>query len=296
MKRILAIDANALIHRAYHALPPLKTEEGEIVGAVYGFLLILFKAIKDLNPQYIVAAFDYPAPTFRHKEYKEYKAHREKAPDELISQIPLVKEALEKFNVKVIEKKGFEADDIIGCVAKRSSKKNLETIVVTGDMDLLQLVDEKVKVYASRRGVKDTILYDTEKVKEKYKGLAPSQLRDYKALRGDPSDNIPGVAGVGEKTAIDLISRFGSLNKLYKNIEKVKPSLKENLKKNKEKALLSKHLVELKCDIPLENTIEDLKWEGYKERELIDFLKKYQFNTLIPRLEEMKGKDQLKII
>ncbi len=296
MKRILAIDANALIHRAYHALPPLKTDKGELVNAVYGFLLIFFKAIKDLKPEYIVAAFDYPAPTFRHKEYKEYKAHREKAPEELVSQISLVKEALGAFNVKVIEKEGFEADDLIGTVARRFPKKDIETVIATGDMDLLQLVDRKVKVYGLRRGVKDTVLYDKERVKEKYGGLTPSQLTDYKALRGDPSDNIPGVAGVGEKTAIDLISRFGSLEKVYKNIDKLKPSLKKSLEKNKDKAFLSKHLVELKCDIPLDGAIEDLKWGGYKEEEAASFLKKYGFQTLVSRLEEIKGKDQLKII
>ncbi len=298
MKKVLAIDANALIHRAYHALPPLKTKEGDLVNSVYGFLLIFFRALKELKPQYAIAAFDYPAPTFRHKEYEEYKAHREKTPDDLISQIPIIKEALKKFKVKIIEKEGLEADDLIGCIAKKASKNNIETVIVTGDMDLLQLVNDKVKVYTSKRGVKDTVLYDKEKVKERFKGLTSSQLTDYKALRGDPSDNIPGVIGVGEKTAIDLISRFNSLEELYKDIDKkeIKASLKKTLKKNKDKALLSKYLVELKCDAPLNFSIEDLKWGGHKEEEVIEFLKKYQFQTLIPRLEEIKGKDQLKII
>lgn len=303
MKKLLAIDANALIHRAFHALPSLSTDKGKLVNAVYGFLLTFFKAIKDVKPDFVVALFDFPAPTFRHKEYKEYKAQREKTPDELVDQIPLVKEVLKKFKVKILEKEGFEADDLIGCIAKRASDKNIETVVVTGDLDLLQLVDEKVKVYTLRRGVKDTVLYDEKKVEERYQGLKPSQLTDFKALRGDPSDNIPGVLGIGEKTAIELIKKFKSLEKLYKEIEKnskkaeeLKPGLKKSLKEHKKQALLSKFLVELKCDASLEEKIEDLEWGNYKEEEVIKLFKEYGFKTLISRLDDLKGKDQLKII
>ena len=163
-KKLIIIDANAVIHRAFHALPPLTTKKGELVNAIYGFLLVFLKALKDFNPDYIVAAFDYPAPTFRHKKYKLYKATRERAPQELYDQIPKIKDFLKAFGVKILEKKGFEADDIIGTVAKAVQKRQIfpkpKTIILTGDLDALQLVDKNTKLYALRKGVKDTVLYD----------------------------------------------------------------------------------------------------------------------------------------
>jgi DNA polymerase I len=249
MKRLIIIDGNAIVHRAYHALPKLTTKKGEVVNAVYGFLLFLVKSINDFKPDYIVATFDYPAPTFRKERYKEYKAHREKAPDELYLQIPKVKNLLEKFGIKVLEKKGFEADDIIGTVSEKVFKeKDVETVILTGDMDALQLVNDKTKVYALRRGIKDAVLFGEDEVREKYDGLLPKQLVEYKALRGDPSDNIPGVFGVGEKTAIELIKKFDSVDNLYKELDKglknktIKDSLKEKLMKHRETAFLSKML------------------------------------------------------
>src|SRR4030066_1213266 len=222
-KRILVIDSNSIIHRAFHALPPLKTKRGELVNAVYGFLLVFFKAIKDFRPDYIAACFDLPAPTFRHKKYKEYKAKRPKAPEELYQQIPIIKKVLKCFNVPVFEKQGFEADDVIGTIAKLSPKKQIvppiETIIPSGDLDSLQLIDSQTKLFALRKGVKDVVLYDTNLVKEKFQGLVPKQVLDFKALRGDPSDNIPGVTGIGEKTAIELLLEFSSLEKIYKEIE-----------------------------------------------------------------------------
>ncbi len=304
-KKLLIIDANALIHRAFHALPSLTTKKGKLINAVYGFLLIFFKSIKDIKPDFIVATFDFPAPTFRHKKYKKYKAQRKKTPEELIQQIPIIKEVLKKFRVKVLEKKGFEADDLIGYIVKKASQKKVESVVVTGDLDLLQLVDKNVKVYGLRRGVKDIILYDKEKVKERYQGLKPSQLTNFKALRGDPSDNIPGVTGVGEKTAIELVKKFKTLENLYQQLEKdserakkLKPALKKNLKKYKKRAFLSKFLVELKYNIPLKINIKNLKWGDYDEKEVIEFFKDYDFQTLIPRLKEIKEKEnnQLTII
>ena len=297
-KKLLIIDANALIHRAFHALPSLTTKKGELVNAVYGFLLILFKSIKDVRPDFIVATFDFPAPTFRHKKYKKYKAQRKKTPKELTQQIPVIKEILKKFKVKILEKKGFEADDLIGYIVKKASQKKMKSVVVTGDLDLLQLVDENVEVYGLRRGVKDIILYDKEKVKEKYQGLKPSQLTDLKALKGDPSDNIPGVSGVGEKTAIELVKKFRTLESLYqqleKNGEKVKklsPALRKNLKKYKKQAFLSRFLVELKYNIPLKINIEDFKWGDYNEEEVVRSFEDYDFRTLIPRLKEIKEEE-----
>ena len=193
MERLISIDANAIIHRAFHALPPLKNKEGKQRGAVYGFALFFLKALKDFKPAYAAAAFDYPAPTFRHKEYKPYKAKRTKAPDELYEQIPEVKKLLQSFGVKCLEAPGFEADDILGAIAEKvRAEENLENIILTGDMDALQLVDEKTKVNAISRRIKEAVLYGKKEIAQKFGGLAPGQLVDFKALRGDPSDNIPG--------------------------------------------------------------------------------------------------------
>jgi DNA polymerase I len=286
MKRLIIIDGNAIVHRAYHALPKLTTKKGELVNAIYGFLLFFVKAINEFKPDYIIAAFDYPAPTFRKEKYKEYKANREKAPDELYLQIPKIKNLLEKFGIKVLEKKGFEADDIIGTVAKGVLKeKDIETIILTGDMDALQLVGDRIKVYALKRGIKDAILFGEKEVIEKYDGLLPNQLVDYKALRGDPSDNIPGVFGIGEKTATELIKKFNSVDELYGKLDgiAIKDSLKEKLVKNKEKAFLSKMLARILLDVPMEFSLTECEWKGYNEvgfRELED----YGFKTLIQRI------------
>jgi len=299
MKRLIIIDSNAVIHRAFHALPPLKTKKGELVNAIYGFLLAFFKAVNEFRPDYIVATFDFPAPTFRHQKYKLYKAHRKKAPDELYAQVPKVKRVMEGFGIKIFEKKGFEADDLIGTISKTAPKKQiypeLEIIILTGDLDALQLVDKNTKVYALRKGVKNTVLYDKEAVKEKYDGLFPDKLIDYKALRGDPSDNIPGVTGVGEKTAIYLIKEFGSLENIYKELREntkkaknIKESLRKKLLDCKEQAFVSKMLAEIKCDVPIDFDLEKCLWQGYNKSNIIKTLAPYEFKTLINRLFENK--------
>ncbi len=294
-KRLIIIDSNAVIHRAYHALPHLTTQKGELVNAIYGFLLVFLKAIKEFKPDFVAATFDFPAPTFRHQKYKLYKATREKAPEELYEQIPKVKEILKSFDVQIFEKEKYEADDLIGTISKSAPKKQifpeLETIILTGDLDALQLVDKNTKVYTLRKGVKDTVLYDEEKVKEKYQGLIPEQLIDFKALRGDPSDNIPGVLGVGEKTAIDLIKKFGSLENLYRelknNTEKageIKQSLRKKLLDCKEQAYVSQMLAEIKKDVPIEFDLKKCCWGEYDKEKIIQIFKKYEFQTLISRL------------
>ena len=296
-KRLIVIDGNAIVHRAFHALPPLKTKKGELVNAIYGFLLAFFRAIKEFEPDYVVATFDFPAPTFRHKKYKLYKATREKAPDELYEQIPKIKEVLESFNIQVLEKQGFEADDLIGTIADLAPRKQIhpeiETIILTGDLDALQLVNKNTKVYALRKGVKDTVLYDKEKVKEKYDGLVPEQLVDFKALRGDPSDNIPGVTGVGEKTAITLIKEFKSLDNLYqelrdntKKAKEIKESLRKKLLDYKEQAFVSKMLAQIKKDVTIDFDLEKNLWGSYNKDKVIKIFENYEFKTLIARLEE----------
>ena len=189
--RFLIIDSNALVHRAFHALPPLRTRGGENIGAVYGFTSTLLKAIEDIKPTYIAATFDMKAPTFRHKEYDQYKATRVKAPDELYEQIPYSKEVLTALNIPIYEKEGYEADDLIGTLCKRIDEKkmNIDTYILTGDMGTLQLVDDNTRVYTLKKGIKDTIIYDTDLVEQKY-GFGPEQVIYYKALRGDQSDNI----------------------------------------------------------------------------------------------------------
>ena len=218
-KKFILIDSNAIIHRAYHALPPLTTRKGEIVNAVYGFTSVLLNVLNRFKPDYIAATFDLKEPTFRHKEFKSYKATRVKAPDDLYEQIPLVKKIVEAFNIPVVEKKGYEADDLIATFARKTEKihPDVEVIIVTGDLDTLQLVDDKVKVFALRKGMSDSVLYGEKEIFERY-GLKPDQMIDYKGLRGDPSDNLPGVRGVGEKTATELLKKYNTIEEVYKNL------------------------------------------------------------------------------
>jgi len=218
MKKLAIIDSYALAHRSYHALPPLTSPEGVLVNGVYGFFLIFLKMLKDLNPDYVLAAFDMAAPTFRHKEYKEYKAKRVKMPDNFYEQILLVKGLLKEFGVPILEEEGYEADDLIGSVVEKLKDEDVEIFIITGDLDTLQLVNDKVFVYTLRQGLRDTIIYDKEKIRERFQ-LEPSQLVDWKALRGDPSDNVPGVPAIGEKTAQELIKNFHSLDNLYEQLK-----------------------------------------------------------------------------
>mgnify|MGYP001609124964 CR=1 FL=1 len=202
---LLLIDAHAIIHRAFHALPPLTTSNGTPINAVYGYLLILLRALKDLHPDYVAVAFDSPGKTFRHKQFPAYKAHRVKPPDELIAQFPLVREVTAAFGFPVIAKTGYEADDIIGTLAEHMKKhSDIHTVIITGDLDLLQLVNSHTAVLKLQKGVKETVLFDETMVKEKI-GVTPAQIPDFKGLRGDASDNIPGVKGIGEKGAVKLL-------------------------------------------------------------------------------------------
>jgi len=294
-KRFLIIDANSLIHRAYHALPRLTTRKGELVNAIYGFLLVFFRALKDFRPDFVAAAFDFPAPTFRHEQFKDYKATRPKAPDDLYEQIPKVKKILENFNIQVFEEKGFEADDIIGTIARLSPKKQIvpeiENIILSGDLDTLQLVNSRTKVYTLKRGVKDTVLYDQGQIRERYGGLRPEQLLDFKALKGDPSDNIPGIPGIGEKTAILLLNDFRTLDNLYGEIDndtaksrKIKARTRNILKSYKNQALLSRDLARIKKDVPIDFDFKSCAFKKYDRKNVIDLFEKFEFHSLIDRL------------
>ncbi|MCD6429164.1 hypothetical protein J7L09_00525 [bacterium] len=301
-KRLIVIDGNAIIHRAYHALPKLTTKSGKVVNAVYGFLLTLFRVLKDFKPDFIIATFDFPAPTFRDKIYKEYKAQRPKAPDDLYQQIPEVKKILEAFGIKIFELKGFEADDLIGTITRLAKRKQIypeiETIIVTGDLDTLQLIDPQTKVFALRKGIKDAVLYDREKVKERY-DLEPEQLVDFKALRGDPSDNIPGVPGIGEKTAISLIQKFGSLENLYQALDKETPrskeiseKIKEKLKQYKEQAFFSKKLAEIRRNVPIDFRLKDCRLEIDDLNRAKKALESFEFLSLVKRLPEIFQREE----
>jgi len=291
MKRFIIIDGNALIHRAFHALPPLKTKKGKLVNAVYGFASIFLRVVQDLKPYYISISFDLPGPTFRSLEYEGYKAKRVKPPQELYNQIPLIKKMISIFNIPIYEKKGFEADDIIGTLVKRiqDEKIKIEIFIITGDLDALQLINENVKVYTFKKGIKDSFIYDESEVFKRYE-LKPEQIIDFKSLKGDPSDNIPGVPGIGEKTAIELLKQFGSLERLYKNLESgnLNVKLKARLLEYKEQAFFSQYLATIKLDVPIDFNLKKSKWGDYNKEKVNKFLKDFDFNTLVNRFSMLK--------
>ncbi|MDP3764743.1 MAG: DNA polymerase [bacterium] len=296
MEKLVIIDSHALIHRAYHALPVLTAPDGRPVQAVYGFASVLMRVIKELKPEYIVAAFDMAGPTFREKEYKEYKAHRPATDDALINQFSLVKELVEAFKIPVLQLQSYEADDIIGTVVEKlKNKKELKKIIVTGDLDCLQLIDdENILVYTLKKGVNDTVIYNEDMVKERYEGLGPSQVTDLKGLKGDASDNIPGVPGIGEKTAINLLNEYGSLENIYKNLEKIKAKsakLFEKLSVNKENAFLSKKLATIKRDVPIDFDFIKSAFNLVENEEIKKLFFRFGFKSLINRLNGLKGVD-----
>lgn len=296
-KKLILIDGNALMHRAYHALPPLTTKKGEVVNAVYGFTSVLLKVIKDLKPDYMICAFDVAGGTFRDKIYKDYKAGRKKPDQEFYDQIPKIKEVVKVLNIPIVEKQGFEADDVIGTLSKQANNElkimnyKLQTTIITGDLDALQLIDKNTKVYTLRKGIKDTVIYDEKAVFERY-GLTPDQIIDFKGLRGDPSDNIPGVNGIGEKGATDLLQKFDSIEKLYQAIENskdtasIKPKIKEKLIAQKDQALMSKKLATIKCDMELKIDLENCIWGDYDKEKLNNLFRELEFYSLMSRVDK----------
>jgi DNA polymerase I len=291
MNRLLVIDGHAILHRAFHALPPLTTPQGKLVNAVYGFASILLKAVNDLHPTHIAVAFDRAAPTFRKKLYREYQATRPKIDEGLIPQIEIVHKLIEVLGIPNFEMDGFEADDVIGTITQitknkeqRSKKEPMEIIIMTGDRDILQLVNDQVKVYMPVKGISESRLYDEKGVIERL-GVKPSQIIDYKALVGDPSDNYPGVAGIGPKTAASLISQFGTLENLYKHLDEVKnPGLREKLETEIKSAELSKQLATIVTDVPVEFDLEKCKQKPFDTMEAQLFLDELGFRSLISRL------------
>lgn len=287
-KKIVLLDGNAIIHRSFHALPPFTTKKGELVNAVYGFSSTLLAVIDKFKPEYIVATFDLKGPTFRAEQFDGYKAKRVKAPDELYNQIERVKEIVKTFNIPIYEKEGYEADDMIGTIAKKiaTDEKGIESIIVTGDLDTLQLVDDVTSVYTMSRGLSKAVLYDKEAVMARFGGLEPMQLKDYKGLRGDASDNIPGVKGIGEKGAINLLKEYQNLEGVYENINNIKGSLRDKLEKDKMMAFTSRDLGTIMINVPFEFKLEECHTHDFDRQKLINLFKELGFFSLIKRLQK----------
>lgn len=354
----MLIDSNAIIHRAYHALPKsMSTSKGELTNAVYGYTTTLIKILEDLKPEYIAASFDVSKATFRHKAYKEYKATRVAADQELYDQIPKVKELLEVLNIPIFEKEGYEADDIIGTIASRVTQKilnpkseilnkseiknsnaqnNIEVYIVSGDKDLFQLLNGDVFVYWLKKGLSESAIVDSAKIKADF-NLDPGDFIDLKALAGDASDNIPGVPGIGPKTATDLIIKFDTLEKLFIKIQETRYKIQTNSKsqfsndqiieqvakeldikprilglliEHKEQAFMSKSLATIERNVPIEFSLEDCKWGEYDKDKLKEFFERMQFRSLLKRFngedrgesatskvqEQQKKDEQLKLL
>lgn len=301
-KTLVLLDAHAILHRAYHALPPLTSPDGMPTGALYGFASMLLKIIRDLKPDYIAAAYDLKAPTFRHIAYKAYKGTRAKTDDELIAQFNASRDILQAFHIPAYDKEGFEADDIIGTIVEKTKKeKNLSVIIASGDLDTLQLVEnKKVQVYTLRKGIQDTLLYDEKAVQERF-GFGPLLLVDFKGLKGDASDNIKGIEGIGEKTATDLISRFGSLETILslakKNPKKLKNAgVKDRiiglLQEQKEQALFSKELASIKRDVPISFSLRDAAYREGLSENVISLFKKFGFTSILARMQGAQKRDE----
>ncbi len=291
--RFLAIDANAIIHRAFHAYPStLQTEDGIQVNALYGFTVMLLSALKSFEPKYVLCSFDTHEPTFRHVEYMDYKATRAPTDQSLIDQFPLVEEILKAFNIPILKKDGFEADDILGTIAKyvssgKWSGENLELYILSGDRDLLQLVNEKVKVCLPSGSFKNLVAYDREGT-YRYLGLYPEQLVDFKAFAGDSSDNIPGVKGVGEKTTLLLLEKFGDFEGIYNNLKEIKPRYAKLLLEGVEQAELSRRLARIEQEVGLDVRLEGCLLRDFDKKKVLEMFKKYSFKSLISRLDEVK--------
>lgn len=280
MKKILLIDGSSLIFRAFYAIRNLTTKDGVFVNGVYGFLNMYYKVLELIKPTHVFVAFDKGSKTFRHNEFADYKGTRDNAPNEITYQFGILKDLLSSMNVNYLELDEYEADDIIGTIAKLAQKEGFEVDIFTGDRDYLQLVDDNILVYLTKKGISEIKLMNTESILEEY-DLSPKQLIDVKALQGDSSDNIPGVKGVGEKTALKLIQEYGNLENLYENIDNLKGKLKENLVNEKDKAYLSRYLGEIFLRVPIERNIEDFKIKDVNYNEYLKKLEKLEFNSII---------------
>ena len=299
MDKFVLVDGNSIMNRAFYGImgsKMLTTKDGKYTNAVYGFLAILFKLLDDVKPKYMAVAFDLKAPTARHKMYEGYKANRKGMPDELAEQMPIIKEILRAMNIDIVEKEGYEADDVLGTLSRYGEKHKLEVVILSGDRDTFQLATNKVtiRIPHTKGGKTETDEYNKEKIIEKY-GIKPKQLIDVKGLQGDTSDNIPGVPGVGEKTALKLIQEYGSIENLYKKIEEGKDDLKgkqrEKIVENKDLAYLSKTLGTINLEVPIEDNLEDFKVEEWDKQKVYEIFKELNFNRYIDRFSLRNGEE-----
>lgn len=296
-EKLVLLDAYAILHRAFHALPNFTSSRtGEPTGALYGFTAFLLKTIRELQPDYLIACYDLAEPTFRHVAYEQYKAQRPRPEDILIKQINRSRDIIKVFNIPIYDSPGFEADDILGSIVERlkTQDSRLKTIIASGDLDTLQLVkDDDVVVYTLSKGIKETVIYNEKKIYERF-GFGPELIPDFKALKGDPSDNIIGVRGIGEKTAMELIKNFGTIENLYKILKSHPGKLKETrikdriiklLEENEEEAMFSKTLAEIRKDAPIKFSLEKSKWrESFDIEKARILLGELGFKSLIDRL------------
>ena len=285
---LIIIDGNSIINRAFYALPDMSNSDGLKTNAIFGFVRMMFKIIEDYQPTHMSVAFDKKAPTFRHKQYADYKAGRKKMPDELGQQLEPLKELLDKFNINRLELAGYEADDIIGTVAKLGEENNFKVYIVTGDKDAIQLASHKTTTLITKKGVGEVEEYNYDSVVERYE-MTPTQFIDLKGLMGDKSDNIPGVPGVGEKTGIKLLKQYSTIENLIEHTDELKGSIKKKIEENKELALMSKELATIITNVPLDIKLEDLEYGDYNKDDVIEKFKEFGFTSLISKLLEMDG-------
>lgn len=292
MNKLILIDGNAIMHRAFHAYPLLTSSDNTPTNVIYGFLAMLYKTINEFKPNHITAVFDTPKPTFRNKIFKKYQIQRPKIDDTFAIQIPLVKEALDLASIYRIEKDGYEADDIIGTICEIFKNKNdYQIIIVSGDKDIFQLITDKVFVASPIMGLSNIKIFDETEVKQKF-DIAPKQIVDYKALVGDPSDNYPGAKGIGPVNAVKLIKQFDSIENIYKNINQIESKkIKDILIAEKENVYLSKKLATIIKDVPVEIDIDKMKFNGFNIK-LKKFLEKYEIYSLVKRIFGEKNQEK----
>lgn len=290
--KLVLIDGNAILHRAFHAIPPLTTTKGQLVNAVYGFISMLLRVKDDLKPDYLVVCFDRPKPTFRQEIFIGYQAHRPKMDQGLVSQIAPVHEMVKALKIPIYEKDGFEADDLLGTITnkiknQKSKTKDMEVFIVTGDKDILQLVDKNVKVYMPTKGLSEGKIYGEREVEERL-GVKPKQVIDYKGLVGDPSDGYVGVTGIGPKTAATLLKKYQTLDRVYKNIDQLPEQIALKLKEGEESARLSYRLATIIDDVPCDFNLEEARLKDFNNEEVQNKLTELEFHTLLNRITGKK--------
>ncbi|HCX63945.1 MAG TPA: DNA polymerase I, partial [Eubacteriaceae bacterium] len=295
-KKMILIDGYSLLYRMFYGVRPMSTKNGEPTNVVYGFSNLMLNVMEQFQPDYIGVAFDEKKPTFRHDAYEDYKAGRLLMPEDLQTQVKRIFEMLEKMKIKAIALEGYEADDLIGTIAKESGKKDVFVQIVTGDRDAFQLVDENIQILYTKKGISEVDVLDENEIAEMY-GIEPGQLVDVKSLMGDKSDNIPGVKGVGEKTALQLIKKYHSLENVYENIDEIKGKVKEKLERDQEDAFLSKRLGKIVCDVPIDYELDEYRVGDYRSKEVVDFFNELECYSIVKRLtgEESKAKEEINV-